>query len=846
MAQQSILNTVENTKDTFAEIISANKTASRKEKVNFSKLMDNVSAKSSQVQSNFVSKAIKSNTSSINKKSIENNTTPNEEPKKQSKTTKTNDTKTTDKNDIKNQQNIETKDTNNKKDLIKKNSATDKKSENSVTDTKNILNTKAPTSEIDSSDVNAEKETDINNSSPVCSSPVIFLENDTNDIQTMTSENNTEITTQETIETAEVLNITAEIKLSNTDELIKKIEEFATEADLNNDSLGLVEKITDVINNSDLTDESKQELNSMLDDTKNSIQNTAVDSDSSKEIKKTIEDIISKLKATVKEEMVVKDTEKINEEFDIKELKEIKAILDEISAESNDKDTKEICNETKNLIAQTEEKIETNKDKNDIKEDLNKIKENLSKIKEILKGNIKNDKNAKDTTSVKATADNENNNKISLIKNLETKEVKLEEYTNKTVQATVVSDSDTEIQEPKQTNLSKDNTNKTTIESKEIETNKTSIESKEIETNKTSTTVDISVTKTTVKETSTQKDNSEVQENNIQQPTIEADFDTSANQEESSDNNNSNNQNNKDDIFKKQNVLKEQPKTDTTELPTKTKETNTKEEIEISTQADDVSMDEIEISDETSETKPQNATGIFEKDKIDLIEEMTFENAYKESGALSVSDEIAKIAINTNSQNNENNVLPINQNNNIIKNISFEKVIQQNQNIQSKIESSNIFNQISDKLQNINPAPAQKLTMVLRPYDLGRLSIELSVNEKGLSTHILVQNADVKNYIEKNIDSLRQHLSDAGVNVNTIQIKTAGETGSSTYEGNQNNGNQKEDEFNQQQNQHKENSEHKRNKQNLESHENYDSFFSKNKNEEFSGVLNNTFNYILN
>ena len=52
--------------------------------------------------------------------------------------------------------------------------------------------------------------------------------------------------------------------------------------------------------------------------------------------------------------------------------------------------------------------------------------------------------------------------------------------------------------------------------------------------------------------------------------------------------------------------------------------------------------------------------------------------------------------------------------------------------------------------------------------------------------------------------------------------------------------------MNQQQNQQKENSEHKRNKQNFSSNENYDSFFSKNKNEEFSGVLNNTFNYILN
>ncbi len=833
MAQQSILNTVENAKETFAEVISANKTASRKEKVNFSKLMDNVSAKSSQVQSNFVSKAIKSNTSSINKKTIENNTTPNEKPKKQSKTTKTNDTKTIEKNDIKNQQNIDTKDTNNKKDLIKKNSTTDKKSENSVTDTKNILTTKAPTSEIDSSDINAEKETDINNSSPVCSSPVIFLENDTNDIQTIPSENNSEITTQETIETAEILNITAEIKLSNTDELIKKIEEFATEADLNNDSLGLVEKVTDVINNSDLTDESKQELNSILDDTKNSIQNTTIDSDSSKEIQKTIEDIISKLKTTVKEEIVVKDTEKINEEFDIKELKEIKKLLDEISAESNDKDTKETCDETKNLLTQTEEKIETNKDKNDIKEDLNKIKENLSKIKEFLKENIKDDKNAKDTVSVKETVNNENNDKIPLIKNLETKEVKLEEYTNKTVQATTISDSNTETKEPDQTNLSKDNTNKTTFESKDIKTDKTA------------KTIDTSIIETTEKETTIQTDNSKVEENSEQKTIMESNFNSSTNQDELSNNDNSNNQNNKDDIFKKQNVLKEQPKTNTIEQP-KTKETNTKEEIEITAETDEVSMDEIEISDETSETKPQNTTGMFEKDKIDLIEEMTFENTYKESGALSVSDEIAKIAINANSQNNKNNVLPINQNNNIIKNISFEKVIQQNQNIQSRIESSNIFNQISDKLQNFNPSAAQKLTMVLRPYDLGRLSIELSVNEKGLSTHILVQNADVKNYIEKNIDSLRQHLSDAGVNVNTIQIKTAGETGSSTYEGNQNNGNQKEDEFNQQQNQQKENSEHKRNKQNFDSHENYDSFFSKNKNEEFSGVLNNTFNYILN
>jgi hypothetical protein len=76
--------------------------------------------------------------------------------------------------------------------------------------------------------------------------------------------------------------------------------------------------------------------------------------------------------------------------------------------------------------------------------------------------------------------------------------------------------------------------------------------------------------------------------------------------------------------------------------------------------------------------------------------------------------------------------------------------------------------------------------MVLRPLDLGRLSIELTSNQQGLTTHIMAQNEDVRAYIEKNIDSLRQQLSEAGVNVNSIQIKSAGSEGSTTYEGNQN------------------------------------------------------------
>ena len=56
----------------------------------------------------------------------------------------------------------------------------------------------------------------------------------------------------------------------------------------------------------------------------------------------------------------------------------------------------------------------------------------------------------------------------------------------------------------------------------------------------------------------------------------------------------------------------------------------------------------------------------------------------------------------------------------------------------------------------------------------------------------------VRMYIEKNINSLRQQLSDSGVNVNTIQIKTAGQEGSTQYDGNQNLAKQQEENYNQQ------------------------------------------------
>ena len=155
------------------------------------------------------------------------------------------------------------------------------------------------------------------------------------------------------------------------------------------------------------------------------------------------------------------------------------------------------------------------------------------------------------------------------------------------------------------------------------------------------------------------------------------------------------------------------------------------------------------------------------------------------------------------------------------------------------------LNQIANKITQANDST--KLNIVLRPNDLGRLSIELITNKDGLTTNIIAQNEDVRNYIEKNINNLRQQLSDAGVNVNNIQIKTAGQEGSTKYNGeyqqqneNNQNLNQENKNNNQNHNQKRENQENIH--QQLANNANFDFHFAK----DFTSILNKTMSYNIN
>ncbi len=295
------------------------------------------------------------------------------------------------------------------------------------------------------------------------------------------------------------------------------------------------------------------------------------------------------------------------------------------------------------------------------------------------------------------------------------------------------------------------------------------------------------------------------------------------------------------------------------------------EEVEVQAQSEVQEAENIETSKKENiktQNKAQN-TALQTQNKTQSNELKT-QNISKEeqphflddSGALSAVDEISKMTIEKdgtiNSKNTLNNILfesssaktPAdtqintqfnaqinNRLNNQIKAFDFEAVKNP---FAEKLENSDILNQISNKITQDFTNKTQKINLVLRPNDLGRLSIELSSNKDGLTTNILAQNEQVRSYIEKNINNLRQQLTDAGINVNTIQIKTIGSNNSTKYQGDFNNNSQNQntpqEQNNSQQNNEQNNSRQRQKEfENILSKQNYEMNFKK----DFSNVFSN-------
>lgn len=115
---------------------------------------------------------------------------------------------------------------------------------------------------------------------------------------------------------------------------------------------------------------------------------------------------------------------------------------------------------------------------------------------------------------------------------------------------------------------------------------------------------------------------------------------------------------------------------------------------------------------------------------------------------------------NTSSTNNQNQV--------------FNKTLESMQNrgnITQGDSKIDILNQVTNKINSANIAANQKVSVVLRPENLGKLQIEIVNTKDGIVANLTTANYQVKEALDKNIESLRQSLNSQGVNVNSLNIK---------------------------------------------------------------------------
>lgn len=187
----------------------------------------------------------------------------------------------------------------------------------------------------------------------------------------------------------------------------------------------------------------------------------------------------------------------------------------------------------------------------------------------------------------------------------------------------------------------------------------------------------------------------------------------------------------------------------------------------------------IQVSQNTKEVQnADNAT-----DKIDIEQEILDEMDVK-------IEEVSDSSTNTNSQGQtyttaQDEVIKLQIQNTDTdapaQTFAFDKSVQ-NVNALNKqlrvdgvtkeLNANDILNQIGSKFEQLKDGVSTKITMTLRPNDLGRVTIELLSNANGITTNIIAQNSQVKELLDKNIDILKQQLAQQGINVQNVQVKT--------------------------------------------------------------------------
>lgn len=890
-----IISQVADKSNDFADFI--NSIASKSEKMetsknsDFSNFLNNLAAKAKNVQSSYkettVNNTVKSNTSSINKKALENtnnsavknNEKTAKEPVKNSKKAPEDLSYDTNKNQALNKNSKEVN-TDSKKEA--KDNLSDKETQNTsietsqkpietVIDKKDDKEKNQDTDKKESSSLNVE--TNSNNNSPVEPSPVVFLDETkkTNDALKKDSELSigTVLNTksQETNEKSTDENIDSKDTIEETTKVIQAVEEFLKDDSSLNDNqkeeiLKALEEILNKIDTSNTSiDENQNEFSEILT-SENKKDETILDQstiDNVDEVNKNSIQIDTKNPETpsidkAENTFTFESDEAIN---DIKEIKKdidfLTSDIDLLEENSYEISTNKNTTQISNFIAHADSMIEKLKSNPLFPEtkidDLNKVqdilksidikevetalnslkltlKEGLNSLKEIV-SDVFNSTNA---IELELNSSNINSN-VEVSTKAQTIDLNANDTNNFKTQDNKALNDILDI-------LNNDNLELTEKLKEELKAQIKEVLSIARDDKKTDTVIK------TVDNAINQENKVSVKENSISNNEIASNLETSSNIK----NNSFEAKDSNKESFSNKNQSENESDIDIS-LDKKADKTTNK--------TTDKSINETEKNDDSASIETNNKKDYKEpitKLADNLVEDMDLEFNLSdlnlnEGSALSVSDEITKLALSENSsistaETAGNVVYDSIGANKIIKTADFMSFKMDK--ITQELDNTDFLSKISNKIENLAQNQGQKLTLVLRPHDLGRLSIEMIKTNNGLSANILAQNDTVRNYIEKHIQGLKDQLAQSGVNVNNIQIKTAGSNNTSNYQGNESQKDNLAQDNKQNSEQGKNNQEQQNDSHNkkeakeiLDKITNLDFKFERN----FSAVLNKTLNY---
>ncbi len=871
----AVVQNNENNQDINISALLSNKKSDNlqiRQNENFSNLLNNLSARTQKAQTNFVQKAVKSNTSSINKKALSNNSDSSVKVSEDTSKLNSKDNSEPIKNNQPERYNnvTEKKVVREQKDssLVKKEETSVKQDFNNVS-SKEVQTKDIPSQDIEENNINkkTESQSDINNSSLVESSPV-FLSEDVNE-----SADNVD-SLKDTESFINVLPLPVNIQnQSQVEDLVKKTEDIISQIQTIDDAVNAVEDISSLLDNSTLSQDEKNSIYEMLNEIQNSISNSSSSSDFSILVEK-INDIVVEFEKIQQNSLNLSSSSlgSVDEVID-SEFNKLNDILNDLKNILNSKDINKVDEAIETvdkiqeiLISDTEKSADLTEDMKIAVDDLKSIFDDIKKVLDSnnsdIKGIQESLKNILNAISMNLSSDNENSLEVvdnSILKDSLNDLFELNEKLNDIDFSKLkdISESDKNLMKDilKVFNDFQDNSSELNLsdeiklEMKQIieqmDNNElldnVSVEdfrkiSEKISQIQVKLNDELKKSFPEVENVETDEmikvSNKSVDLNNIQsEPNVIDATGTFKNLSQNSEFSNNQYKNNQLDQFENDNIK-------VSDVSDFNVESNEEMPVE-----ENLSVDKNAISEHEQK--------LISEIKEDILLDIDYGSIPEKSGALSVSDEVIKLAMDDVGVLKTDTTIKgsllydtASGNASVIKNAAqLIKGAQTSQNpILNQLENSDLMNQIGDKLTQLKDNGGQKLTMVLRPNDLGRLSIELTSNNLGLTTNILAQNEDVRQYIEKNIHTLRQQLTDAGISVNNIQIKTAGQEGSTNYQGNQGFEENNNSGQNNQQNSNNNERNEKEKQETLLAMSNYDYRFAK----DFSSVMNKTISYGLN